>query len=87
MLQLTQGDFMTRIVNLSDNVSMQTVIALTRNGDEVVIEENGEPLARLLPIQRPEKKERVLGLREGQVWISDDFDEPLPDSFWLGEEE
>ena len=66
---------------------MQTVIALTRNGDEVVIEENGEPLARLLPIQRPEKKERVLGLREGQVWISDDFDEPLPDSFWLGEEE
>jgi antitoxin (DNA-binding transcriptional repressor) of toxin-antitoxin stability system len=87
MLQLTQGDFMTRIVNLSDNVSMQTVIALTRNGDEVVIEENGEPLARLLPIQRPKKKERVLGLREGQVWISDDFDEPLPDSFWLGEEE
>ena len=87
MLQSARGDVMTRTVSLSENVSMQAVIALTRNGDEVVIEENGEPLARLLPIQKPEKKERVLGLREGQVWLSDDFDAPLPDSFWLGEEE
>ena len=77
---------MTRTVSLSENVALQTVIALTRNGDEVVIEENGEPLARLLPIPRPEKKERALGLREGQVWLSDDFDDELPDSFWLGEE-
>ena len=28
----------------------------------------------------------VPGLFEGQIWMSDDFDEPLPDSFWLGEE-
>jgi hypothetical protein len=25
----------------------------------------------------------TLGLFEGQIQISDDFDEPLPDSFWL----
>ena len=31
-------------------------------------------------------KPRVPGLHEGQVWIADDFDDPLPDSFWLGEE-
>lgn len=24
-----------------------------------------------------------LGLFEGQIQISDDFDQPLPDSFWL----
>ena len=30
-------------------------------------------------------KQRVLGLHEGQIWISDDFNEPLPDEFWLGE--
>ena len=29
--------------------------------------------------------ERVLGLHEGMVWMSDDFDEPLPDEFWFGE--
>ncbi len=27
---------------------------------------------------------RVLGLHEGQGWISEDFDELLPDEFWLG---
>jgi len=25
----------------------------------------------------------TLGLYEGQMQISDDFDDPLPDSFWL----
>lgn len=28
---------------------------------------------------------RVLGLHKGQGWISEDFNEPLPDAFWLGE--
>ncbi len=28
----------------------------------------------------------VFGLHEGQGWISDDFNDPLPDSFWFGEE-
>ncbi|MGO8673807.1 MAG: hypothetical protein ACLQVD_20910 [Capsulimonadaceae bacterium] len=31
-------------------------------------------------------KERVLGLIAGNFWIADDFDAPLPDSYWLGEE-
>lgn len=30
--------------------------------------------------------ERVPGLHAGTTWVSDDFDEPLPDEFWLGEE-
>lgn len=29
---------------------------------------------------------RIAGLNRGQVlWISDDFDAPLPDNFWLGD--
>jgi len=31
------------------------------------------------PVSKPLK----LGLFKGQIQISDDFDEPLPDSFWL----
>lgn len=29
---------------------------------------------------------RVAGLHEhlGHAWVSEDFDDPLPDSFWLG---
>lgn len=28
---------------------------------------------------------RVAGLTAGQVWMSDDFNDELPDEFWLGE--
>ena len=31
------------------------------------------------------KPPRILGLHAGQVWMSEDFDEPLPDEFWFGE--
>jgi hypothetical protein len=31
----------------------------------------------------PESKPLKLGLFKGQIQISDDFGEPLPDSFWL----
>ena len=34
---------------------------------------------------RPQGK-RIAGLGEGTFEIPDDFDEPLPDEFWLGEE-
>jgi hypothetical protein len=27
---------------------------------------------------------RVMGLFEGKGWISEDFNEPLPDEFWEG---
>lgn len=30
---------------------------------------------------------RTPGLHAGQYWIADDFDAPLPDGFWLGEED
>ncbi len=32
------------------------------------------------------KTERIPGLHAGKIWISDDFDDPLPDEFWLGED-
>jgi len=31
-------------------------------------------------------QKRVAGLGEGTVWMSEDFDDPLPDEFWLGED-
>lgn len=34
-----------------------------------------------------ELTERQAGLHPGAFIISDDFDAPLPDSFWLGEDE
>jgi Protein of unknown function (DUF2281) len=37
-------------------------------------------------IKPPKKRKRIRDLDAGAVvWISDDFDEPLPDEFWFGE--
>jgi Protein of unknown function (DUF2281) len=36
--------------------------------------------------QSEQPKRRVLGQHKGMGWMSDDFDQPLPDAFWLGEE-
>ncbi len=73
---------MTKTVSVND-VSIQAVIALTRNGDEVVIEENGEPLAKVSPIETPkERKQRIAGLGKGTMFMSEDFDDELPDEFW-----
>ena len=33
--------------------------------------------------QQPHK--RIAGLGKGTIVIADDFDEPLPEAFWLGE--
>jgi antitoxin (DNA-binding transcriptional repressor) of toxin-antitoxin stability system len=54
-------------------------------GGEVVITQNGQPLARLVPIA-PAKKKRIAGLNRGSIWTSHDFDDPLPDEFWMGQE-
>jgi hypothetical protein len=32
------------------------------------------------------QKQPKAGLHLGAIWTSDDFDEPLSDGFWLGEE-
>jgi antitoxin (DNA-binding transcriptional repressor) of toxin-antitoxin stability system len=62
------------------------VIALTKNGDEVVIEQNGEPIAKITPIVEEKKiklKQRILGLGTGKgYFMSDDFNDEVPDEFW-----
>lgn len=30
---------------------------------------------------------RVAGLNRGQIWVSEDFDAPLPDELWRGQEQ
>ncbi|MEO1433082.1 MAG: DUF2281 domain-containing protein [Cyanobacteria bacterium J06633_8] len=36
--------------------------------------------------QEQPAQQRVLGLNQGEIWMSEDFNEPLPDEFWMGEE-
>ena len=85
LLSKFKVNFMTRTININEvDNSFQAVIALTRDGDEVVIEENGQPLVKITPLTKPETKQRVLGLgAEKGYFMSDDFDDELSVGFGL----
>ena len=61
------------------------LLAVISEGGEVIITRDDKPIARLIPITQP-KKRRIAGLNRGSIWTSEDFDEALPDEFWMGQE-
>jgi len=64
---------------------LQDLPAQALGGNEGIITNRGKPVARIVPVAAS-KKNRVAGRNRGTVWTSEDFDEPLPDEFWLGRE-
>ncbi|MFQ5753870.1 MAG: type II toxin-antitoxin system Phd/YefM family antitoxin [bacterium] len=75
---------MTKTVTLHvAKTKLAELLNFTSQGNEVIITEGKKPLARLIPISRP-KKARVPGLNKDEIWVSDDFDEPLSEEFWTG---
>ncbi|MBK9215758.1 MAG: toxin-antitoxin (TA) system antitoxin [Chloracidobacterium sp.] len=73
-----------------DKVDQQLaeLLSIAREKGEIQIVQNGEPLGLLESVAPPEKKKkRVAGLHEGNIiFMAEDFDAPLPDEFWLGED-
>lgn len=55
---------------------LSRLLERVEQGEEILIARNGKPVAKLVPIEAPGK--RPIGLYKGQIWMSDDFDEPLP---------
>jgi prevent-host-death family protein len=46
-------------------------------GAEIIIAKNGKPMAKLVPLRdRPRRKP---GRFKDKIWMSDDFDAPMPD--------
>lgn len=75
---------MTETVDVEEaKERLPELVSLALEGNEVILSEGDRPVARLVPIPSPVRK-RVMGLHRGVAWMSDDFDEPLPDEFWLG---
>lgn len=63
------------------------LLALLGNNTEILLMNGDEPIARLSPIEKSvptEPKPRIPDLHPG-AWMSEDFNDPLPDEFWLGE--
>lgn len=77
---------MTRTIDIKD-AEKQLLALLTSalEGDEIIITDNGVPKARIAPVEAQSK--RIPNLSAGAVtYISEDFNAPLPDAFWSGED-
>jgi prevent-host-death family protein len=55
---------------------LSRLLAKVAEGEEVIIARSGEPVAKIIPIERTGTK-RILGQDAGLVEIADDFDAPL----------
>ncbi len=54
-------------------------------GEEVLITKEGQTIAKLVPVPTPPSKPRVLGIDAGKpFWISEDFDDSLPETILGG---
>jgi prevent-host-death family protein len=70
---------MTRVGMHEAKTRLSELVRLAEEGEEVVIERRGTPVARLVP--EPKRKNNLAsieGALKGQIWMADDFDE-LPD--------
>lgn len=58
------------------------LIGLAEQGEDIVIAHENQPKVKLVPIGQVPPK-RVFGQHRGKIWMSPDFNDPLPDDFWL----
>ena len=65
---------------------LSELLTLAQQGAEIILAEDNMPLARLVPVEKAPSRPRIAGLHKGSIWISEDFDDPLPDDFWFGNE-
>jgi prevent-host-death family protein len=55
---------------------LSRLIERVGEGEEIVIRRGPRPVAKLIRYDDPKRKRRIPGDLEGQIWVSDDFDEP-----------
>jgi prevent-host-death family protein len=67
---------MSKVINVHEaKTHLSSLLERVRAGEEIILAKNGEPYARLMPLEKPKK--RKLGFMEGKVDRS--FFEPLPE--------
>ena len=65
--------------------SLDDLLDLIEKG-EIILTRNNQPIARLTPLQHKTHahQKRIAGLNKGTtIYVSEDFDDELPDEFWF----
>ena len=76
----------TTIDVATTHTPLSELISLALTGAEVILSDGEKPLVRLVPVVPVVHQLRIAGLHKGAIWTSEDFDAPLPDEFWTGQE-
>jgi len=68
---------MAEIVNMHQaKTSLSRLVERALAGEEVVIARNGEPLVKLVPVEK-KREPRVPGKYKGQIWIAPGCFDPM----------
>ena len=71
-----------QIVNIHEaKTHLSRLLEAVERGEEIIIARAGQPIATLTAYKPPRRKIAPPGGMEGQIWIADDFDDPLDDLF------
>jgi prevent-host-death family protein len=72
-------------VNVSEaKTHLSRLLERVERGEEIVIARAGVPVAKLVPWASATHRRGMLGRYRGQIWMSDDFDSPLPSEVFPG---
>jgi prevent-host-death family protein len=67
---------MSELVTVTEaKTQLSSLLDRVKQGEEIVIRRGSRPIAKLVRYDEPASK-RTLGALRGQIWMSDDFDEP-----------
>ena len=68
-----------RTINISQaKTHLSRLVEEAANGEEIVITKHNRPVARLVALEASARPRKPGGW-EGQVWMADNFDAPLPE--------
>ena len=79
---------MAVMLELPPDLEEKLRVEATQSGQdaEALLQQKVRQMLFSLPLTPTVAPPRVAGLNRGQIWVSEGFDTPLPDEFWLGEE-
>lgn len=76
-----------KIIDITDEkITLEELLRIVETGTEITLVSGEKPVARLLPVTTPQNP-GIFNLHPGAFEISDDFDDELSDTFWLGTDE
>ena len=71
---------MSVMVNVYEaKTQLSDLLKRVEAGEDIVIARAGKPVVRLVPVEKRTGKRPGRGSLKGKIWLSDDFDDPMPD--------